>query len=384
MAAVSADAVDRALRRISGDLNTARTTLDVIDIAAGGLLALVPADIWCGVILDPSTLLDTGGQHRQGFPQATMPRLFEIEHIEQDDVDSLRALARRPDPASLLSTSTGGHLAASTYYRDILQPLGLRDELRVVLRKGSHTWGLLVLCRATGSPAFTENDLAAARHISQPATAALRRCLLLAGSDTGTIADAPGLVVLDDRHEEISVSPTAKRWLDDLPEDRPGAGSALPYPVHAVAARATADTTVPARSRARTRSGRWAALHAWRIGPADQPMTAVSLGPAEPGDLAAIVLDAYGLSHRERQVTQQVLLGNSTTQIAAGLAISEYTVQDHLKAVFDKTGVRSRRDLISELFTRHYLPQLGQPATSTDGRVVDVTEFLGRPQGPSA
>ncbi|GAB4050461.1 LuxR C-terminal-related transcriptional regulator [Catellatospora paridis] len=369
MPALSADAVDRALRRIGGDLSTAEATLDVLDAATRGITELVPADIWCGVVLDPSTLLDTGGQHRHGFPQETMPRLFEIEHIEQDDVDNLRALARRPDPASLLSNSTDGDLPSSKYYRDILRPLGIRDELRVVLRQGGHTWGLLVLCRAAGSPAFTDTDLAAARQISKPATTALRRSLLLAGRDAGTIADAPGLVVLDEHQDEVSVSPTARRWLDDLPEDR--AGSALPYAVQAVAARATATAATQARSRARTRSGRWAALHAWRIGPAPAPMTAVAIGPAEPGDLAAIVLDAYGLSQRERDVAQQVLLGGSTAQIATVLGISEYTVQDHLKAVFDKTGVRSRRDLISELFTRHYLPQLAHPATSTDGRLVD-------------
>lgn len=371
MPAVTADAIDRTLRRINGDLRTAEATLDVLDTATSGITRLVPADIWCGVVLDPSTLLDTGGQHRNGFPPATMPRLFEIEHIEQDDVDSLRALARRRDAVSLLSDSTGGDLSTSKYYRDILRPLGLRDELRVLLRQGGRTWGLLVLCRAADSSPFTETDLAAARQISEPATAALRRSLLLGGSDTGAIADAPGLVVLDERYDEVTVSPTARRWLDDLQEHHAGPVPPLPYVVRAVAARAATSTAIPARSRARTRSGRWATLHAWRLASAEGSMTAVAIGPAEPGDLAAIVLDAYGLSQRERQVTQQVLLGSSTAQIATALAISEYTVQDHLKAVFDKTGVRSRRDLISTLFTRHYLPQLAHSNTSTDGRVVD-------------
>ena len=39
-----------------------------------------------------------------------------------------------------------------------------------------------------------------------------------------------------------------------------------------------------------------------------------------------------------------VLRGYSTKQIAGQLAISQYTIQEHLRAVFDKLGVRSRQE----------------------------------------
>lgn len=62
-----------------------------------------------------------------------------------------------------------------------------------------------------------------------------------------------------------------------------------------------------------------------------------------------LILSAHGLSAREAEVARLVLRGHATLAIADALHISRHTVQDHLKSVFDKTGFRSRRDLIGGL-----------------------------------
>lgn len=48
----------------------------------------------------------------------------------------------------------------------------------------------------------------------------------------------------------------------------------------------------------------------------------------------------------------------SSKQLGMALRISQLTVQQHLKSIFDKTGVRSRRELAAQVFASHYQPKL--------------------------
>src|SRR4029079_5765419 len=61
-----------------------------------------------------------------------------------------------------------------------------------------------------------------------------------------------------------------------------------------------------------------------------------------------------GVSERETDVVGCVLQGMRNAESARALFISEYTVKDHLKHVFQKLAVSSRGDLVSTL---HALPR---------------------------
>lgn len=371
-----AGVVDRLTETV--DLTT--PAVEVLDRTAAALLEAVPADIWCAVQLDPSTLLDTAGVHTSGFAEELMPRLFEIEHADQLGAHNLRRLTRRRDPVTVLSHSATAGLDGEVYFQDILRPAGMADELRLLLRDGIRTWGLLCVCRAptvAGGPVFDAADLAVARALAGPATSALRGSLLLAGKDTGELPDAPGLLVIENGRL-ASATPSARRWLDDLAEyHRLGTGGdALPYAVQALLGAApAADPARPAFARAQGRSGRWIGMRAWQT---ERHRVVLSVGPADLTDLVAIVLDAYGLTPRERDVTQLVLRGASTATIATQLTLSPHTVQDHLKAVFTKTGVGSRRELVATLFFQHYYPSLGHASLTTDGRLLSAADVAGR------
>ena len=67
---------------------------------------------------------------------------------------------------------------------------------------------------------------------------------------------------------------------------------------------------------------------------------AVMAHPAREPEIASLIVEAYGLSRREREVARLVLQGRSTRELADDLHVSTYTVQDRLKAVFAKVGGR--------------------------------------------
>ncbi len=77
---------------------------------------------------------------------------------------------------------------------------------------------------------------------------------------------------------------------------------------------------------------------------------------ASSAEVAPVIMMAYGLSAQERAITGLVCQGMSTVDIAADIGISTNTVQDHLKSVFDKVGVRSRRELVVQILRDHYVP----------------------------
>lgn len=55
------------------------------------------------------------------------------------------------------------------------------------------------------------------------------------------------------------------------------------------------------------------------------------------------------VSRREAEVLALVLQGKKACQIATELGISEYTVKDHLKHVYDKLGINSRSQLLARV-----------------------------------
>lgn len=327
--------------------------------AARAIRRAIPFDGMCLMTMDPATLLPTGHVIENGLPQEATPRLAEIEHSERD-FNKFNDLARREIRAGALSQATGGRLDRSLRQRELRAPHGFDDELRVALGVGSTTWGGLVLMRERGRANFTPAETKAVATLAAELAEGLRRAILLGAPPADEPENGPGLAILDEDNSLELANAAAEYWLAELDGDLTG-GDSVPIAIRAVADRARAVEAgaggPPASARVRAASGRWLLLRGSVMGDDEDARAAVILEPARSPELAPLIADAYGLTRRERAITQLVAHGLSTDEIAERLFVSPYTVQDHLKAIFDKTDVNSRGALVARLFFEHYAPR---------------------------
>lgn len=356
------DAVERAVSR-------AATADDLLEGLAAEVGKTVPYDgaMWFGV--DPATLLAVAPARMEYMDNGYCQQFWHGEFHEQD-ANLFGDLARQPVPAAALRLTTNDRPLRSSRYRDFIQPQGYDDELRAVFRLGDSTWGVAALFREEGRPPFDDRDVALFGAISASVGAAIRRQSALAAPAPG-LAHEPGLLLFDGDGRLLSVNAAAANWAGEIygatgdadwgrlfaDPAAPDLEAAVPIVPLLAKARAVAAGRAEGtpRLRLRDRSGRWVALHASLLdGTSGDGMVAVVVERAKSADIAPIIIEAYGLTPREREVVRAIARGSSTPEIAAELHLSAHTVRDYIKTVFEKIGVNSRAELVAKLFAEHY------------------------------
>jgi DNA-binding CsgD family transcriptional regulator len=356
---------ERQLERTRAELSAlSHRGLDVsgfFDAVAARLHRAIPFDGACWVTMDPATLLVTSHVQHGPFEPDDVPRLAHYEY-RAEDILQWPTLARDGPVAATLREATGSSIERSPRYREMLDPNGIGDELRAAFMDGSTCWGATALYRERGRASYTPAERDFLASIAGDVAAGLRRAIVL-GELRFEESDGPGLVVLRDDNSVDAITAAAERWLAPLFRSQEG----LPAVVYAVASRTRrisggrdASTTNEARARIQTPSGQWLVLVGSLLETPSGIRTAVIVQPARGPEIAPLLLEAYRLTERERDIVHHVIQGSSTKEIALTLFVSPYTVQDHLKAIFDKIGVRSRRELLAQIFTQHYAPRIAR------------------------
>lgn len=292
---------------------------------------------------DPETLLFTGGLSDAIPPSATP--LFLANELFHDDVGKFSALARLAAPLETLFRATEGKPERSRRYREILRPFGMGDELRVALREGGRCWGYLCLHRELEDEPFHAQEADALLRLAPQLAAGLRNAVLIRRTAERPAPETPALVVLNEDLSFSRATASGERWLEELADHPPWSRTGVA--IAGVAAQLIAGGGPAASVRVRSRAGHWLTVHATRLGASGE--IAVILEPMRPAQEAPLLLSAYLLTERERTVAQQVIRGLSNKAIARALSVSPLTVQQHLKAVFEKVGVHSRGELMAHV-----------------------------------
>jgi DNA-binding CsgD family transcriptional regulator len=344
------------------------------DVADRTLARLVPFEASCWLSLDPGTMLPTSHFSREyGFDQ--LLALAANEYLE-DDENRFADLARVDPPVGTLRRATRGHPDRSRRHTEFLVPYGFGDgdELRVVFRDGEDAWGAAAIHRRRGT--FSEREMRFVGDVGAVVASGIRRAILLGALSAEREPEPPGLVLLDGDDAIELVSPSARTLLGEL-FDTTAATNEVPLVFASVAHQArragAGDTPELASVRAPRRSGGWLRLDASLL--EDGRRVAIMISPAREPEVAELIARMYGLTARERAVTRLTMLGLSTREMASRLQLSPYTVQDHLKSIFDKVEVRSRRELVAQLFLQQCAPRLAAGASPrADGWFADAEE----------
>lgn len=284
-------------------------------------------------------------------PEAAALRLAALGCLD-DSLDFDAACIGTLDPSSGVVTSvvTRGLPAVRAWRFLQAQPPGNAgwSAVRLQLVADGVAWGSMVLLRRPGRAEFSARE-AAALAMAGPLLGAALRDAAPGPAWEGELVNRPGTVVVGGDGLPTGMTDTARRLLRELAGlDEPSPG-VLPTVVSATASRAR-EQGAAARTRVYSLGRRYLGVTAERLpGKGPRGDVAVVVEPARPDEIAAAMLYAVPMTPRERSVAALVVQGRSTAEMAVALGISKWTVQDHLKVVFDRLGVRSRRELVSRL-----------------------------------
>ncbi len=296
--------------------------------------------VW--LLTDPVTEVGAAPVADVGDAFAELPHLIELKY--STSVNRWTALA---DPVAGLQASTVGRPDDSLIWREVLHRHGVQDVASMVFRDRFGCWAFLDLWRRDGAT-FTDAELGWLRTHVVDVTAGLRRCVAdtfrAAPRNRTSRRSGPIVLVLTSDLVVRDQTPDTDRFLRALlPPD--GERAPVPAGAYNVAAQLLANERGvdlhPPTARVDV-GGDWLVLRAARIG----HDIAVSMEPITPTDRCDLLARSCGLTRRETELLERIAAGGDTRSLAQQMSLSEHTVQDHLKAMFAKTGASSRRDLL--------------------------------------
>ncbi len=333
-------------RRVEQACSGARDERELRVAVLAELRRLVPFDAYVWLLTDPVSCVGWSPV-ADGPEPADLPELILAKYLSVAG----RWTTLPAGVATTLVDTTSGELSRSPFGHFVTSRYAITDVASVALHDNTGCWGFIDLWRRDA--AFDATEQAALAATATIVTPLLRGALLSTFESSGsTPVDGPAVLLLGEDLRPMAQTAASTRYLEALlppgPQRAAVPAAALNVAAQLRAVEAGVDDHAPeARIHVPERS--WMTIRAGRIDAAATPGAAitVTLEPARPVERSTLYGAVAGLSRREAAVLDAVAAGNDTRRIAQQLGITEHTVQDHLKAIFAKTGADSRRQLIA-------------------------------------
>jgi DNA-binding CsgD family transcriptional regulator len=304
-------------------------------------------DSYCVRFCDPGTSVPNGAVSE--LDCVTAPITYRHEYVGRDFA-SLPRLRDGGDRVAVLSEATGGELARSGRWRDVLEPLGVPYELTGLATRGDRVWGQVMLYRKGGRGDFGAPEAEALSRALAPLAEGIRAGFLAPSAEASVAHhESPAVIVMDEDNRVAETTPLPADWLQAL---SPMPELVSPLALQVLAEIARGEPARSALSRFRNPAGGWLTVHATAMGGTGPERVAIVVQPARASEVAQLMLATLNLTRGEQAVVERVMQGQSTKQMAADMYLSPHTVQDRLKSIFAKLGVRSRREVVALLEQR--------------------------------
>ncbi len=257
----------------------------------------------------------------------------------------------------------------SEYYNDFLREQSIHHEMVIYLKSHNRRLGVIALFRPPRGSSYSTGEMAKAELMAPCLAGALEKARVsehLMESD-GIIKSmtsafgSRGILILDESLQPLYQNEAAAKIASIIGEaDGSGENSleALPQELYSPCLRVI--TSLDREKRASL--SHEPLIQHIRAGERDISIRYHAFSGRENSTLFLIYLDvnksssllppnqnSFGLTRREMEIANLIYAGLKNAEISEKLFISEHTVENHLKSIYQKLGINSRTRLIHRL-----------------------------------
>ncbi|GGR88612.1 helix-turn-helix transcriptional regulator [Streptomyces aureoverticillatus] len=269
-----------------------------------------------------------------------------------------QTLARRAVPVGIQHAARGGagtaHAVNPRSPIAALAALGIGSELQLLIRDARGVWGMLGLLRSQGAGPFSEADARRTAELAPLLVAFLRGYVTRAPLVPTAPMPAPGVTIVGPDGSVRAATPQGRAWSEQLSgsvRDPAWVAEAFLTGLATYARRQAHDprTNPPTLIGPAAAYGRWILCQAQPLDGEARGDLAVVVHAATGEHMLPSFCDWYGITAREREVVRHLSGGTAPQRIARYLEVSRNTVNDHIRAVFRKTGAGGRAELLAAI-----------------------------------